>query len=173
MLVLAVVISIIMGLSRGGRLCGLAELNLKGWPCYVLAGLIQFLVSSDSVPAVKTQGPTLYAISFVILLFGSLLDIGMKGLKLVALGVSMNGLAVAANHGKMPVMAPSGVVLADAVQALTHAPMDQSTKFRFLGDLIKLPLPQSHFLLLSLGDLLIAVGVFVVVQQAMLRIRAD
>ncbi|MGE5554087.1 MAG: DUF5317 domain-containing protein [Betaproteobacteria bacterium] len=165
MLIVALISSVLLGFIRGGSLKPIAQLEMKGLWFYILAILLQGLVLTGVIPPSLSAGLA-YSVSFLLLLMGSFLDRHVHGMQWIMLGLFLNGLVVAANGGKMPVMVPEASLPHDA-QALTHSPLTELTRMGFLSDVIRFPLFGEHYLLLSAGDLLISLGVFAAIQKLM------
>ncbi len=101
---------------------------------------------------------------FVILAI--LLNYKIKGFKSIASGMILNYIAMLFNEGKMPV---SSEALLDAGlyeefeilkkgAILTHSLINNESKINYLSDIIKIPRPYILPKVISLGDILIAVG---------------
>ncbi len=103
-----------------------------------------------------------------ILIVNDIYPAGEKPIPGVSAGLIMNLGVIVLNGGRMPVRVGPGSFRWNDGQALTHVPMAHSAKLWFLGDLIRISFYGSHALFLSPGDLLVAYGVFVVVQNLML-----
>lgn len=185
MFIPALVLAVLAGWVRGGCLARLAEVRFRlGW-LVLLAFLIRFALYAG-VPWVEPGSPAnvgLQALAHGLLLAGLLANRALPGIRLAAAGVLANGLVVLANGGRMPVsraaLALSGQEhllprLADG-QLLTHRLLDGSTRLPWLADVFALPAGWPLALAFSLGDVLVAVGVFLFVQHGMgvgSRVRA-
>lgn len=165
MLIVALVASLGLGLLRGGGLSAFARVRFRGTWFYLIAWGLQWATVERLWPGRVDE--LAYPLSFGLLTIGTCLDINIKGMRWVALGVFLNGIAIAANGGKMPVRLPSDIEFSGSAQASTHAVMLDNARLSFLGDTISMPVPYGHHLLLSPGDILIAAGVFAVVQYLM------
>lgn len=96
-------------------------------------------------------------------------------IQIMGVGIALNFLVILLNGG-MPVpltlvqkFCPQGYEYVGNVQGLLHIPMVESTRLKFLGDLIPFPalLPRPCFALVSLGDVFLSVGVFLLIQRGM------
>lgn len=169
MLLLCVICSLVIGRLRGGSFRSLLALSFKGWPCYLTAFALQASINSVILHSyVQRYEQMVYISSFAILIIGSWLDRDVAWMPWVTSGLVLNALAIAANGGKMPVRAGAVDVLAERNQAATHVTFMSSRRFLFLGDVIRLPLNGGHYLLLSPGDILVALGAFLLIQHIML-----
>lgn len=166
MLGLVLVVSILVGLMRGGRLSHLGEMSVRGWHCYLAAGMFQLIFYA--APASSSLLGALYPLSLVALAAGVIVDRRVPGMIWVETGLLLNGAVVLLNGGRMPVGLKAGMFQTRGIQALSHAPLSQASRLSFLADIIRLPLPEGHGLLLSAGDLFIVLGAFVAIQHLML-----
>ncbi|GAI52871.1 unnamed protein product, partial [marine sediment metagenome] len=101
----------------------------------------------------------------------------LKGIKIIALGIISNFIAIVANGGHMPVLLSSlykaglddfALVLKEGTY-VTHALVTEKTLFRFLADVIPLSPPFPDPSVVSAGDFLMFYGVFSLIQNAMLK----
>lgn len=95
-----------------------------------------------------------------------LINVRLGGMGLAAVGLLLNVVVIAAN-GAMPVHRPSaeaaGVPISFEESGVKHEVMDASTRLPWLGDAIGLPVLKT---VLSLGDVLLALGVALFVYRA-------
>mgnify|MGYP002403974986 FL=1 len=98
-----------------------------------------------------------------------------KGFRLVLLGTTLNFMPIALNKGKMPVSIDalkfsslySELKLLKEGRILTHVLENEATKMGILGDIIPIPKPYPLPKIISIGDIFIALGLFVVIQKYM------
>lgn len=169
MLAISLLVSVAVGLVRGGSLRSLAEASMRGWPWYLTGFLVQAALSQPELVLLRNFVGYAFPLTFVLLIIGSVLDRKTRGMSVVTLGLVSNFVVIAINEGKMPVRASSQTVNADVIQAMTHSAITDATRLWLLSDIIRIPLLGHHYTLLSLGDILLAVGGFLVVQTLMLR----
>ena len=102
-LLYAVVAGIGIGLLLGGRLSGLAALEIR-WPAAIVGGLlVQVVLFSPPVAArVGDLGPLLYVASTMLVGAAVLRNWRVPGMPLVAVGAACNLAAILANGGSMP-----------------------------------------------------------------------
>jgi hypothetical protein len=173
----AIVVGLALGLALGGRLKNLGQLSLRWNLLIFLSLLIQLaLFTGLTVPAaVVTVG---YLLSGLLSLGWLARNIAVAGMPLVLAGGLSNFLAIAANGGRMPVDAAllAQTRGADFVAALAagHLTSNSSlanshTQLRWLTDLIMIPPPWPLPTVLSVGDVLISVGVVWLIAAAMRR----
>jgi hypothetical protein len=159
------------GLVMGGRPGGLADLRLR-WVPVVLAGmLVQLVLFSGPVSdRIGALGPVLYVGSTAFVLAAVLRNARVPGLPIVALGAAANLAAIVANGGFMPAspgaLAAMGITLGSTYSnsAVVTRPVLEP-----LTDIFALPLWVPFTNVFSVGDVLIAFGVAVVIAWAMRR----
>lgn len=173
-LLIVLIISILMALLRGGRLFNLSEVKLKTWPLLFLGFGMQ--VVADYLPSDRTwshdAAVTLVILSFVPLMAIAWFNRNETGMWLVGLGVFMNFTVIAVNGG-MPVLPEAAsiglgrdITAVDFDALSKHVLMDDSTQLAFLGDVIPVRIIRN---VVSLGDVFLAVGLGVFVEDQMRR----
>ncbi|WP_422484470.1 DUF5317 domain-containing protein [Gudongella sp. DL1XJH-153] len=173
MIIETLVISIIVGKLRGGKLTNLADISLLKWGFIPAA----FFLSYISIYLI-TQGNVILMENFTIiqLTSNSLLLLTLyfnrktKPFKLVSIGILSNIIPMTFNGGRMPVsrwaLEKAGLLeelslIADN-RIVTHTIIDSDTEFVFLSDIIPL-----IYKAISIGDIFIALGIFLIIQNYM------
>ena len=175
-----IIISIIIGLLRKGKLSSLSQISLKKIELIVLACLIQggiIFLGSKEIKFVLDHSSYMIIFSYIVLLLAVWYNKTLKGIKIIALGIIFNFIVIVANGGHMPVLLSSlyKVGLDDFAFVLkegtyvTHALVTEKTLFRFLADVIPLSPPFPDPSVVSAGDFLMFYGVFSLIQNAMLK----
>ena len=167
-------LGLLFGWLRKGEIKNLNQLGINGWPLIFIALLMQGLVLADfnlKTAYLSSIYSLLYIGSFILLLAFIYLHRANKGLPIIGAGIFLNLLVIAANGGTMPVEGtsiPSDVfyALASGEKSPFYSLMNENTKLAFLGDRISLEYRPNQ--LLSVGDLVIATGVFFFVQNGMI-----
>lgn len=166
-------LGILIGWLRGGKIRRLTGLTLPGWPLAVLGLGLQLLIRSglpgrwESIAALT---PLLHIISFGPLLWFILLNRNRRGLLLMGLGLLLNLIVIAANRGFMPVNL-SGLAahlqehLLGGAGSPLHAAMTAETILPLLGDQLRIAYGRPR--IVSIGDLLLALGLVVLIQHYM------
>ena len=163
MLLEVIVAAIIVGLIAGGSLPRLNDLELRGSGLIFIALAAQLglpvigRLSREAVPAVLVT-------SFVLLLVALLVNKKTVPIVAMATGIFLNFAVIAANSG-MPVKAEA---LPAAAADLVHIPISEATRLPWLGDIIIWPLPGAFNGLVSLGDLFLSAGVFMLIYDGMM-----
>lgn len=175
----AIILGVIIGWLRKGRLKHLSRLNLKGWPLIMVAVLIQIAIWFDfsiSLQYLITLYPYLYILSFILLVMFFFIQGSQPGFVIIGLGILLNTLVISANEGMMPVDStnlPSYVSeeLAAGEKSPFHTAISEETRLEKLGDRIAVPYDRNR--LLSIGDIVLAAGVVILIQQNMVKIRPE
>lgn len=110
--------------------------------------------------------------------YGSLLvclvkNLNRQSIRLIFVGVLLNVVVILANGGRMPVSLEAAGRLSYDLQPLIkgtdfkRVAMSDATAFNFLGDVIYVPIPIPR--VVSIGDVAIALGAFLLIQEYMLK----
>ncbi|MFL6137029.1 MAG: DUF5317 domain-containing protein [Frankiaceae bacterium] len=164
-------LAVLLGRALSGRLRRLAALPVAGWPLLVLAALAE-IGGGLAARAGSGSGHVAGAVAATALVVAFLaVNRALQGIPLVAGGLLLNALVIAAN-GAMPVSAwaatRAGVDVAPIAAGLDqgHALLGAGTALPALADRIPLPLPVVPEVL-SAGDVLIAAGLGLLVLTGM------
>ena len=183
-LVAAIVASIAIALLRGGRFTTLIRLPLRWGVLPVAAFAVQafFIYQTPSRKAIGVWGwqEVLFLASHLLLLAAVWANRDLAGVKWIGLGLLLNLAVMIANGGWMPV-APEAIVkvgytgLAPSLEPGMRVysskniilPAEQ-TRLQFLSDIFILGRPFPVPSVFSPGDVVVAVGVWALIQSAML-----
>ena len=165
---LAVVLALVTVPLSGGRIGRLADVRLR-WPALLFAALALQMVIVAVVPGwndalLRTVHLATYA------MLGAFLWVNrrLRGIGIVAVGGALNLIAIAANVGVMPAgpaAARSAGIAANADQ-FTNSGLLDHPRLSFLGDIWAIPRGWPLANVFSIGDVVIAIGVFAVVHFA-------
>lgn len=160
---LVLVLAIVVGAFRGGKLRNLTEIRVNSWWLLPLGFLL--LAASNVVPA-STGDLAVWLIlaSYVPLLAFVYLNRDLTGIWIAGVGILMNFTVILLNGG-MPVLAEAAQIAGntgDLILDGKHVPLTEDTFLPFLADVI--PLPAA---VLSLGDVFLAIGVAVFLEDQM------
>lgn len=174
-----IIFTIIVGLLRGGELESLIHITIEG--VYLFAAslflrsaiwFLEFINLSIFLP----YGTILLVISYFLLIFASIKNIKLPGFKYITLGILLNSFVIIVNHGKMPVLVSQKIgqnidqnSLLENGKSIVHSLKNSGTLFSFLGDVIPLPRLFLGNAVLSVGDILIFAGIFILIQKVMMR----
>ena len=171
----ALVVGLALGLLLGGRPAGLSDLRFR-WSWLFMAGLIaQVVLFSDPVTRwIGGLGAPIYIGSTAVVLAAVVVNRRMTGMAIVALGAFSNFAAIVANGGYMP--ADPGALAALGIVAPTvysNSAVVAHPVLAPLTDLFVLPTWLPYANVFSVGDVVIALGVVVVIVSAMRRPAPD
>lgn len=155
------------------------SLNIKGWYFVFIAALIrlsiQYLVFQKEIVDINTYENLIQSLNILSLgLCGLFLWLNMKhvkGIILLCLGYFLNLFVIIFNGGKMPVAIEYSHLfetsyMKDALiegKAPFHALLTEYTKFPYLADVIPVVNPSLYTAMISIGDVLIIIGAFIIV----------
>ena len=174
-------LSILIAWLRGVPPTELGSVRLRWLPLPLLAFGIQLTTFVKLESVLAPVAPWLHFASLTLL--GAFLAANLttyRALGIVAVGVALNAAVIGANGGYMPVRVAdmqragfSGV--AARLEAQGHfqksTVLDQDSRLPFLADVIHVRLPNGPDRLISVGDLFIAAGTFLFIQEALLGRR--
>ncbi len=179
----AVLGAVVIGLVRGGDLRRLAHVPLRwgGLTLVSFALQIYLIYFPESVSeGLLSPRVGLLLLSYVLLFAVVWQNRTLPGLGLIALGFTANLAVMVANGGYMPITAEALTqvgharnILAPGAGARVAATKDivlprEMTVAWWLSDIFVLPPPFPIPSVFSIGDLLIAVGAFWLIQRSML-----
>lgn len=177
-----ILLSMIIGKIKKGKIKNIGTLYIKGWYFIVLS----FLLNIVSILIItRTQGNIsnlldtyffiVHIIIYLLLIIGLLFNYKELGLLITSIGTILNFLPLFLNNGRMPV-SPNGLIssklygelfLLERNQILTHSLMNNDTKLKLLCDIIPLSSPYPFPKLISIGDVFISIGVFLLIYNYM------
>ncbi|HWQ88993.1 MAG TPA: DUF5317 domain-containing protein [Desulfitobacteriaceae bacterium] len=176
MLIETVILAIVVSLIDGGRIGRLGWLDLRGLWLIPSAWAIQIVVYWAAVKGMgmgpEWVSPVLDTASYFLLLIFAGNNWYLPGMRILALGIFLNTLVIAVNGGMMPV---DSFYLPEASrQALlagqgTHGLLTPATHLSLLADRIFISIAGFIKQLISLGDILIDAGSFLLIYKTMMR----
>ncbi|MDD4517700.1 MAG: DUF5317 domain-containing protein [Limnochordia bacterium] len=182
MLIDAAIISLLVGFLRKGRLRSLGDLKIHRVELILVACLLQggclFLAQRGIAIAVQF-GPYVNILSYILLMAALWANRDQRAFRVVAVGVLLNAVVIAANGGQMPVSLTSleqvglGSLasLLDTGTYITHTKLTDDSVLHFLSDWLYIP-GYKRARVFSIGDVVISLGVFMLIQNAMLQERS-
>ena len=180
MIIEAFILSVLVGFARRGSLRNLGQIPVRHLYLFVLS-LVVF-VGMYALAGTSGGGASMQyvraanIIQYAILLAAIGLNRHIRGMWLVGAGTFLNFLAVAANGGVMPTSATAlrTVGMTEMLspdrtaQFVRHVIMAPEARLKLISNLI--PVPGLGFVLpqvVSIGDIVIAVALFVIIQLYM------
>lgn len=173
-----IVLSFIVGFLRKGNLKGLAQLNLKwGWMFpLLLAFEIAVFAFQNDFKILGQASNYIYMVIYILGLLFLFLNRNNPGFILILIGVFLNFLVMVINGGRMPVSLTAASVLDPGyIEALKHSlyakhtALNHSTHLGFLGDIIPITKPYPRTQIISIGDIVMNIGIFIFIQYLMLQ----
>ncbi|MDF1617105.1 DUF5317 domain-containing protein [Petrocella sp. FN5] len=172
MIVESIVLSILVGWIRKGKLKHLGLIEIKGIYLFFVGGIFQVLLFTMANQEGSGIGRLFYdhfyilhLFTYIIIMVPIFLNLKWRGLNLMGLGSILNFIPIAANQGKMPVALPAPYA---PNFDLGHVLLESGTRFKMLSDVIFIGPPYPMPKIMSIGDFLIMAGVFWLIQSAMM-----
>jgi len=163
MLVSSVIISIIIGYIRGGKLRRFEDITIKLWYFISVAFLIQTIAMI--LPRINVINfYVLHMLSYVIIMYVCFINRKIVAITIMGLGTLLNMIVIGLNSGAMPVKVPDYII--DPIFDRGHSLMTEATNVSILGDIFLLDFP---FIggVFSIGDVFLVVGAFMLIQYVM------
>jgi hypothetical protein len=183
--IVGALVSLLIAWLRGASPLSLGEVRLRWLLLPLVAFGLQLVAfgplggAGAGAPLSPLWAPLWQLASVGLLLAFVVANLRYRALVVFALGAVLNLLVVVLNGGYMParpedLRAIGFPQVAERLEAEGHfqktGRLDESTRLPLLGDVIRLPLPgPGPDRLISVGDVLVAVGVFLFVQEALVR----
>ncbi len=180
MFIEAILLGIILGRLRSGKVSALEKVNFKGLGI-ILALLIfdivfRFFLSSSQT-SIADSLFIYYPVFSMIIYLGTIIVLeinkNIKNMRIIEAGFILNFLPMALNGGKMPVLKSALLEIGKTREAqimeqglmLGHKLIDNNTRFSLLADFI----PLNIFIpkVISLGDIVIAIGIILFISHYM------
>jgi len=174
----AIIVGLIIGAARNGRLSNFFEVHFRGWALSILA-FVLFLIPYLMRLMESTSGSLQIFpyIAMVLCAIIVLLNFEKLGMKILFVGVLLNLVVMGLNDFKMPIdtikMAALGFTsfiesLKDGY-VVNYMSMEGAHPIsKLLGKVIALPDFYPLKKVLSLGDFIISLGIIVIIQYEML-----
>jgi hypothetical protein len=176
LLLVSVVLSVVTVWILGGKLSRLGEVKFRLWWVVPLIALAQSLVirvtHSSGRLTLWHARPLVMVVSYLMLWAVVWRNRRLAGMGITLVGVTLNLIAIVANGGYMPItpdalarigagnaahlMPPGSIVLGSKDILLPPA----EARFWMLGDILVIPEPLPWPTAMSVGDVILAIGVF-------------
>lgn len=176
--ILALGLGAAAGWIRGGRLRNLEQLKIRYVPGILVLFVVQSVLRSDFAPLGRLSAILLvwlWCMCVLATAFLALANRRVRGFILVSIGLLSNALVVVAN-GAMPLslsaasrLGISAGQVANGLQDGFYVVVTDQTRLWLLGDVLPLPaIVPGMGSVLSIGDVLMLVGVAIVIADGML-----
>ncbi len=180
MIIEVILISVIIALIRRGKIDHITkyEVKLKSlFFAYLIVQLALVFFGNKLTETIGNYTMFVYLLSY-LLLFGFLLrNIERPEMMIILAGVFLNFTVTFINGGKMPLsldaaamagLAENGNVFLQKMSAISMV-MGTSTKLKILCDIIPMPSFYPLSVVISVGDLILFVGLFLAIQKMLVR----
>lgn len=194
-LLFAVFIGLVVGFASGGSLAGFGRVRLRRIALLFVAIFVQLAIFTQLAGRsafIHSYGPYIHIATLLLTLFVMTRNFHVPGMKLIALGATLNLLVIVANGGFMPsptsALTESGKigkmeakaakgdtsVLSNSTVAADDASLlwDRDTPLLILGDIFAVPRGWPLANVFSIGDVLIGLGASIAIVRVM-RTRSE
>ena len=183
MFIEVIILSIIVGLIRGGKFTRLLKVDFKKMWILILAFVFQhFLLLINSTEEIQMMGKIfryskqLIILSYMLLFIGIFANIKYRSLWVVFGGAVLNFIVIAANQWKIPILKEglnliglkNMYVMVEGGSVPLYTAISDTTKYSILGDVIVVSKPYPFPSIISIGDLLMYFGLYTLIQEIML-----
>ena len=165
----ALAAGLIVGWLFGGRLSGLGAIRIR-WAPLALVGMVAQVVLffGPIAERIGSAGPAVYIGSTVGVLAVVVRNITVPGLAPVAVGTAANLAAILSNGGSMPASPDALALVGHGVNdGYSNSAVVADPALWLLTDIFAIPAPMPFANVLSIGDVLIAIGIGWAVAAAM------
>ncbi len=183
MLIEAIVISLIIGLIRGGKLKRFRMFNSKTMWVLILGILMQYILvflskieEIGTITKILSYTKEILIISYILIFVGIVTNLKYKSLWAVFIGFLGNFFVFAMNNWKIPILVegvqltntPNLIERIESGNIVLYTPITEGIKYSVLGDIIIFPELYPISRIISLGDLIASFGIFALIQEIML-----
>ncbi len=179
MFVESVVIGIIIGVVQHGRLTNIGITSIRGWYLIIAALLLSISpMFSINSPFFDDFGVYIYLFSLLVMFAVVLWNLDKKGFWIIAVGAGLNLLVIMLTDFKMPIYMEglriagldgmiNGIKSGEIINYVSIESLDSWS--RFMGKLIVLPKPYPLAKVISIGDLLMSLGIVFYLRGEMVK----
>lgn len=152
----------------GGHLARLSEVRLRGGWVVAAALALQVVIISVVPDGLAGVHAVLHVGTYVTGLAFVAVNLRVRGMWLVAVGGALNFMVIVANGGVMPASraALRAAGRSSGAGSFTNSGSLAHARLAFLGDVFSLPSSWPLHNVFSIGDVVLALGVAVVLHQA-------
>ena len=164
-----IVLVIVVALLRGGSLRNFAAVQLRWLPLVIASFALQLLIFTPfaRAPLVAFATVPIYVLSMLLLVIWVAANWRIPGMALIAIGLALNVIAITTNGGHMPVSSESaryaGTIdnyTSEGALVANNSIMTQANvRFWLLTDIIAIPKQVPFANVISIGDVLLTIGV--------------
>jgi hypothetical protein len=169
----------VVALLRGGSLRNFGALQLRWLPLVIVGFALQLLIFTPFArsPLVAFATRPIYVLSLAVVALWVAANWRVPGMALIALGLALNVAVIAANGGHMPVSPEAAriagqyeMLAADDPAVSKHVlAASGEAQLWLLGDIIPVPRSVPGASVLSIGDLVLTLGIAILCYRTLLR----
>lgn len=180
MLAESVILSAIIGVFRGKKIRSLENIKIdKPWLA-ILSFAIEFvcgiIIKNNIIPFssfISKNYFMIHTLVYTLLFLFFIFNFSSRCLNIILIGVILNFIVIAANSGLMPVSVDMALSRGfnESVNVLAEGKIVGHTvlvrgeaRFWFLADIINIPPPYPFPQTISIGDIFMALGTFLLIQ---------
>lgn len=160
----------------------LVPLRRFAWAAVSLVAQASLIYGADAFGSLDRLLPVLLPAAHLLLIPFLLSNFSFWGVRLIALGLALNVLVMAANGGLMPVTTeavdtvgrhePESLVVGSHIEGTKNVYLyEEDVRLAILSDRLILPLPKPFTRAASMGDVAIVLGIALACVEAVRRIR--
>lgn len=178
MFVEAIIIGLLIGGFRNGRLTNIIDMNIRGWYLILISLILSLLpVFLGNLESVSNIQNYLLLFSMIIVLVVVLLNLDKKGVWLILIGGLFNIAILLFNGFKMPVNLATleGAGLTSLFEGITdgsivsYAASSAEGFMKIFTKFIVVPKPYPFPKIMTLGDIIMSLGIVFMIVGEMMR----
>lgn len=171
------VISIVIAMIRKGSFSNILDCGIRAWYLFVVA-LVAFLAvqvgDGMNIEFIQTYAKFFIMGAYALVLVGAIFNLSNLWMIPLLAGSLCNFVVIFMNGGKMPLsesaMRIAGITASAVGESSVMSVASSSTSLPILGGIIPIPLPGVLAQVISVGTVLIGIGLFFVIQNVLLGI---
>jgi hypothetical protein len=173
MFIEAMILGLIVGIASKGRISNLFSLNIRGWYLIIIGVLIQYMPLLFNMFKINILNFNYFTVvGNLILLFVVLINIEINGFFIILIGGIINLFGFVINGFKMPIIqagvSEKMIQLINSNNVLNYKLINEISNWKFyLGKIIVIPDIYPFYKVLSVGDIIIMIGLVVLVEMKM------
>lgn len=175
----AVILGVVIGVVRNGSIRNINFTKIRGWFLVILAFILQIsTLIFKGMSIIHSYGKYFYIASAVLIILTLILNLDKKGMWIILIGAILNFLVVIMNKNRMPINF-DGLRLAGLQNLIdgirdgsisNYMSLDDVTNWtKHLGKYIVIPKPYPLAKVISIGDILMSLGIIFFIQGEMLK----
>lgn len=173
----AILLGLLIGFMRNGSLQNFINAKFKGWFLMPIAFILFLMPYFSMIFGFQMSNENLYPfLAIVVCVLILLLNFEKRGMKLILIGTLFNLIIMMINHFQMPIV--YGQVIATGLETFSNsvkqgdiinyiAVSSENIINVILGKHVLLPESYPLNRILSLGDILISLGIVLLIQEEM------